>query len=326
MRDGGVAIRITELTVFPDPSLHVSPNPRKGCHPSSSQNGVRLSLIGIGTFMALSGLGGAHAQAGVDLSQPAPVSGYSYRESQWWQGASSVPAYPFSAPVPPSTFPDGWIPSSLPATGNPSSASPLFTPGWTQPNAAPLVPAPQAVTITVQPNVSDALPGGTVTYVASVTNGTTVLLQDLTVAVRYDEDEQTVVDAPGAVRRTGVLRWEDGTLQPGETKTLTYSLGIPIGMLGGSAVRTRVTVSDSIQTLAEAETSIAVLRQLPATGVSDYTRPLSSNHQFLTPIKGASARASGSFFGGWVWLLGGFILLLIAAGGVWLVRRRMAFA
>lgn len=301
---------------------------------------MRLASTITGVLTAVSAMVIApQVLAGVDLSQQAPVTGYSYRETQWWQGGagnapvispqgSSAPTFvPSPTAVPSVGYSTQGVPSVLPSVGDAASV-PSTVPSWMQQpsTVSPVMPQAVGVRVHVESNPTQALPGTSVQYAVTVTNATAVRLEGLTVAVQFDPSQQSVVDAPGAAQYSpGTLVWSGGIVQPGVSKTLTYTLAVPASIAGNKTLQSLVQVSGPQGMLAQSQVSLDVLRQLPVTGAGDYTSPLPSVSRFLTPIVTASAlQAKG--LPAWFWAVGAAVLLGIMAIAAHWRRRADVFA
>lgn len=158
---------------------------------------------------------------------------------------------------------------------------------------------------------TEAMVGDSIVYTLNVRNLSDRELRGLQVVVSYPESNFTVVDA-GAGTVGNSITWMLSTLQPGQSRTLSYSLRVNPGTQPGDTLSqtVRVTGGTNVPT---AFASLAILQPLPQTGISTFTGELENTARFLRPLGGVSA--------GWT-LVVIAVACAAATGGMTLAKKR----
>ncbi|TSC58056.1 MAG: hypothetical protein Greene041619_835 [Candidatus Peregrinibacteria bacterium Greene0416_19] len=172
------------------------------------------------------------------------------------------------------------------------------------------------VTASKQADRSEAQPGDQLFYSVTIRNTGTVPARNIMVEDTYDGSRLTVQEGDGASVNYGRVTWQIGTLDAGQTRTLSYRAQLAGSLRHGDTVRNSVSVRGDNFPGSSSSYEVRIVQQLPQTGAGGYTSPIDSNRSFLRSV-GSSPLASGG--------MGAILITLLSAGGVaagQIVRRR----
>lgn len=148
----------------------------------------------------------------------------------------------------------------------------------------PVETGPASIAVFKQADRTEAQPGDQVGYSITVRNTSNVTIQNVVVEDRYDTGKITITDPGDGQLGAGALTWRISTLRPGETRVISYRAALsPVLRNGDSIINTVRVTANNLQTVPTSVSTITILQQLPQTGFSSFTRPLSGN-AFLSPL------------------------------------------
>ncbi|MDB4977959.1 MAG: hypothetical protein JWM56_145, partial [Candidatus Peribacteria bacterium] len=138
-------------------------------------------------------------------------------------------------------------------------------------------------------NLSTAQPGDTVVYTITITNGTNNTITNAMVNDSFNSSQINMQNVGLGQLNGSQLTWNLGTLNAGDTRTLTYS-----GQLGRNLRHGDVVINNAVLTSSQgvlnSSATVQIIQYLPQTG-SSFTNDMNDGSQFLQAT-GTSASTS----------------------------------
>gem|GEM_PF-3480128 len=128
-------------------------------------------------------------------------------------------------------------------------------------------------------SLSTAQPGDTVTYTVTIRNNTNQTVTSVYVNDTFNSNQLQMLSVGTGVQNGSQLTWNIGTLNPGESRILTYTAQISSSLRHGDIVVNNASLTSNLGTLT-AYANISIIQQLPQTG-NGFTDDIDDGSQFI---------------------------------------------
>ena len=159
----------------------------------------------------------------------------------------------------------------------------------------------------IRTNTQEAQPGDTVEYTIIVTNTTDMPITNIDVEDGCEDGDVTVVDVGdgGTVDSDGTIRWHIDELAPHASRALHYRVTIGPNDRHPT-IRNSITVwQDSHSVLSTATNTLAVLQEMPQTGVDNASAQSAATD--VAPVQSMTSTMSPLMISAIVILVGGAV-------------------
>jgi uncharacterized repeat protein (TIGR01451 family) len=142
------------------------------------------------------------------------------------------------------------------------------------------------MSITQEPDKTEANTGERVWYTIVVSNKTNTIMTNLVVENTLPAGKMTVIDPSGGIVSGERITWTIESLEPGQSRLVRFQGEIAKTIGHGESIVNIVTLrGGKLPVTVTATSEVSVIQKLPQAGVGDYTKPLEDTSKYLRPYK-----------------------------------------
>jgi hypothetical protein len=144
--------------------------------------------------------------------------------------------------------------------------------------------ATQGLSLSIHTALAEAQPGHVVKYTATVRNESFSSVRGAVLRASFLASQVQVTNAGNGTSGTGSIQWDVGSLNPLETRSVSFDLRLAQGLSQGDAVQVKVEAEAQSLPTQTASARVSVIEHLPETGnESKFFAPLEDTSQYLRP-------------------------------------------